>query len=85
MALQIPRPDLLSFFSGFSHQPNQKKCSQAGRGSYIKSVSAQLALCLLPGMEDCLSKSNQNSVFNLGEVSLPLMYPVSAEYNINIK
>lgn len=36
-----------------------EKCSQAGRGSYIKSVSAQLALCLLPGMEDCLSKGDK--------------------------
>lgn len=29
-----------------------EKFSQAGRGSYIKSVSAQLALCLVSGMED---------------------------------
>lgn len=32
-----------------------EKLSQAGRGSYIKSVSAQLALCLVSGMEDPLS------------------------------
>lgn len=77
-ALPILPSQILQSLARVFSAAKPEKFSQAGRGSYIKSVSAQLALCLLPGMEDCLSKGNQNSVFNLNQVSLLLLYSVSA-------
>lgn len=76
-AVRILPSQILQSLARVFSEAKPEKFSQAGRGSYIKSVSAQLALCLLLGMEDCFSKGNQNSVFNLNEVSL-LLFSASA-------
>lgn len=55
MSLQIPLPDPPKSLLQLFQAAGEEKLSQAGRGSYIKSVSAQLALCLVSWMEDPLS------------------------------
>lgn len=69
-----PPPRSTKVFLRFFTPARPEKFSQAGRGSYIKSVSAQLALCLVSGMEDpVFLKATKTLFLTLGGGGVPLL------------
>lgn len=67
MSLQILLPDPQKSSSGFSHQPDQKNLVRRGEEATLNLFLHNWPCVWSLGWKTlCLSKSNQNSVFNLG-------------------